>query len=730
MRKHSSFSGMKQYISEMKRYAPLVIVPFALGIILFIATNRIITREVQAQGSAVVQHFQAQADSVLREMELVSNAILSDSQFTKYINDDSPEPETLCGMIRGHVSESPYISHVYLMVPSQNRIYTEQAFYAHESMAALLQELRPGRDFSQGERIASEVINIDAGWHLPDVTYSVPYYVSDIILDNGMQAKLLASINMRAFLNTLHEPGAALCCAFNEEVSFSSMLRSMPGLDWNNEKDVSELVGTSVRCFYSVGNNLTYMAALPTRDFYAPLRTILWVFGIYFVFVLVFGWLYLRKVSEERYREAAAMLEGIPHPTSHDPTYQEVISAVNTSLKDYRRQQDYQARMEKRQMLLAVLSGSISRRLSEITCEELGIAPSQKGYSVAQLVAPEGEGLTVSDSFAANSDLSCVVLESAFNTLGNGQIRAAFVFSHRDYYAVFSYLDETADQEELRGMLSSFIKVIREKYAMTLCATVSSPAAGIESFCAACEEAKRLRNFVHSIDSNAPVVFQEDMQSGANVLMNGDFLNELQILMRSLALGKYEMIPQMTETILSEQISRLRLHYDMADDRMRAVIGILCEGIQAGNFPDETKKSAVDALRQVDTVKNLNAVTREIFSGLAAQEEGAGDPLVEKACAYIAEHLSDASMSVPDIAASVDVGVQHLSRVFKKGTDKTLVEYINTERIEKAKALLLTTDQTVARIGEATGYTNLVTFTRNFKRYVGVSPTEYRSLNK
>mgnify|MGYP002624274892 FL=1 len=60
----------------------------------------------------------------------------------------------------------------------------------------------------------------------------------------------------------------------------------------------------------------------------------------------------------------------------------------------------------------------------------------------------------------------------------------------------------------------------------------------------------------------------------------------------------------------------------------------------------------------------------------------------------------------------------------------TMVEYINQYRISLSLELLAGTDLNVNAISEQTGYTNTVTFTRNFKRYVGCTPSEYRQKNR
>jgi two-component system response regulator YesN len=55
-------------------------------------------------------------------------------------------------------------------------------------------------------------------------------------------------------------------------------------------------------------------------------------------------------------------------------------------------------------------------------------------------------------------------------------------------------------------------------------------------------------------------------------------------------------------------------------------------------------------------------------------------------------------------------------------------EYINRYRIEKAKELLKTTHAKVQAIAKDVGYWEVGYFYKQFKKYVGISPTEYRGL--
>ena len=69
----------------------------------------------------------------------------------------------------------------------------------------------------------------------------------------------------------------------------------------------------------------------------------------------------------------------------------------------------------------------------------------------------------------------------------------------------------------------------------------------------------------------------------------------------------------------------------------------------------------------------------------------------------------------------------HLSRTFKKATSGSLTEYINKERISKAKELLQNTNLLTYEIAEAVGYKDATYFSSIFRKYEGISPSEYKA---
>jgi len=55
------------------------------------------------------------------------------------------------------------------------------------------------------------------------------------------------------------------------------------------------------------------------------------------------------------------------------------------------------------------------------------------------------------------------------------------------------------------------------------------------------------------------------------------------------------------------------------------------------------------------------------------------------------------------------------------------INYINKKRMEKAKKLLSTMDTTISDIARQTGFYNISYFSKMFKKYTGLTPSEYRN---
>ena len=78
------------------------------------------------------------------------------------------------------------------------------------------------------------------------------------------------------------------------------------------------------------------------------------------------------------------------------------------------------------------------------------------------------------------------------------------------------------------------------------------------------------------------------------------------------------------------------------------------------------------------------------------------------------------------ITRELHVSEGHISHLFRKETGFSLTEYITNMRIEKAKELLLRTNDSITEICEQIGYNYQAYFTKVFREKTGLSPYQYR----
>lgn len=92
---------------------------------------------------------------------------------------------------------------------------------------------------------------------------------------------------------------------------------------------------------------------------------------------------------------------------------------------------------------------------------------------------------------------------------------------------------------------------------------------------------------------------------------------------------------------------------------------------------------------------------------------------------FIREHFANSELSLPEIAEYSEVSKNHLSWEFSRETGENVTDFIARTRIHEAKKLLLETNLKTYEIAERTGYSNVETFTRAFRRVTGTSPRRF-----
>lgn len=137
---------------------------------------------------------------------------------------------------------------------------------------------------------------------------------------------------------------------------------------------------------------------------------------------------------------------------------------------------------------------------------------------------------------------------------------------------------------------------------------------------------------------------------------------------------------------------------------------------------------AFHKIRNAETIDDLEAVMQviaEITIGFLISD--IKSPIVQQVLKYIHQSYAE-ELSLKMLGAHYHIHPVYLGQLFHREINETFTEYINRYRIEKAKELLKTTHLKVNVIARDVGYWEPGYFYKQFKKYVGISPMDYRGL--
>lgn len=224
-------------------------------------------------------------------------------------------------------------------------------------------------------------------------------------------------------------------------------------------------------------------------------------------------------------------------------------------------------------------------------------------------------------------------------------------------------------------------------------------------------ESKYEQNFIR--------FYPEEMEHVAVAISNGNHEDTKKYLMAMFReLAEQNLLPE----IVKNYCIALKL---MVQSKITNSNGIMEEIIG-----DEFNEFVKEAL----TVKELAAyiiyvmvtLAKAIDETIAPMEIKEQQMIIDKAKAYIATYLSE-KITLRMISEHVYLSETYFSFLFKKVTGITYIDYIQKLRMQEAKKLLVNTNYKVYKIAEMIGYSDYKYFSVQFKKYVALTPKEYRN---
>lgn len=246
------------------------------------------------------------------------------------------------------------------------------------------------------------------------------------------------------------------------------------------------------------------------------------------------------------------------------------------------------------------------------------------------------------------------------------------------------------------------------------------------------EEAKESLEYRFIMGDNS-IIFIDDMQDGGSRSVCDDLVRIEKEIVSCINRNNEDIALTLIDCYFEKvkkqrSITPLWLKakcYELAGNILMSFSNLGFEKSGASKYLDELyseiyKSSSIN--RVIDLMKHF---THEILEIVAVSRNTRIRKVIEMGKEYIQKHFNE-DISVTEVAEHLYVTPNYLSRIFKKETGEGCAEYINQVRMEKAKALLKNTLYLAYEIAEMVGFRDANYFSLAFKKYTGMSPTEYR----
>ena len=126
-----------------------------------------------------------------------------------------------------------------------------------------------------------------------------------------------------------------------------------------------------------------------------------------------------------------------------------------------------------------------------------------------------------------------------------------------------------------------------------------------------------------------------------------------------------------------------------------------------------------------ETVRYCDCIFEKMKSREGMTDQFDKNSLVDQIKAYVDNHIFEDIM-LSSVADEIFISTTHLSRIFKKQTGETFLQYVTRKKMEKAVELLQDPQYKVYQIGESLGYKTPRYFSRLFFSFLGYYPNQYR----
>ena len=308
---------------------------------------------------------------------------------------------------------------------------------------------------------------------------------------------------------------------------------------------------------------------------------------------------------------------------------------------------------------------------------------------------------------------------------------AIHVVLYGDALALLAHLSGREQIYPLIEELERLILLSRSYVDATFTAGVGLPCAGSEELHRAVEEARSALDYRMILDGS--VIYIDDLEPDRSAHLSFDETDQ-RTLAKVVKLGSREQVEQTVQQFVDRgrktglPLSQYHLFFlEIVTEliKLARTGGVEVEDVFGPGFTGLV--SITDFRSRGELGQWLCSRCLKLHDLLGRQRSDSAWRTVEMAKDFITQNCADPDLSVETLCGHLHLSPTYFSTLFKRETGMSFTAYVTQMRMERAAALLRSTDEKTYLIAEQTGYLDPNYFSYVFKRHFGLTPSKYRA---
>lgn len=303
-----------------------------------------------------------------------------------------------------------------------------------------------------------------------------------------------------------------------------------------------------------------------------------------------------------------------------------------------------------------------------------------------------------------------------------------FCWSFKEKEEECIFIVKVKETSAVRG-LKRILEHTKENQESSIIAAISKPYSGIEGIKKSFDEAKKLFQYASASGASSFTIpekmeetenrfYSEDMEQSVVAAVKKNDPKELE----EAFIGFVYQLPK-DEEAQSRYVHRIMLKVEFMLEDSYGMTEELKNKFKIfySNINSLPPSKMVDVCYKIltDTIEARES-SEDKYEAKYFKE------YMEEAADYIEKHLDEEGLSIVNVAASIYLNPVYFGRVFKKTFNMTFKKYLMHQRMEKAKRLLESGNESIGNICEQVGIGAPSYFSHLFKQYTGKLPSEYK----